>query len=70
MHIIIDQQVYSGKVTTLEVSSLPRDCSGEDLQSFCEHQGGDVSVHSKTMLGGGKARLELYGLTTDGMPPS
>ena len=67
MHIIADQQADARKVT-IEVSQL-HSVSIEELQNYFEDQGHNVSVHSKTMLGGGRARLELYGLTTDGTPP-
>lgn len=61
------QKMDEEKVT-LTVSSLPHGCSMEKVQKYFEQQGRSVSVHSKTMLGSGRAELELYGFTAQGMP--
>ena len=68
MHIVTDhdQQMDEEKVT-LTVSSLPDDCSMEKVQKYFEHQGRSVSVHSKAMLGSGRAQLELSGFTAQGI---
>ena len=62
-----DQQMDEEKVTLI-VSSLPDDCSMEKVQKYFEHQGRSVSVHSKAMLGSGRAQQELSGFTAQGMP--
>lgn len=50
----------------LILSSLPLQISCEQVEGYCENLGHDVEIKSVTMLGRGKARVEINGLSVEG----
>ena len=52
---------------TLLFSSLPPELNRSELAIFCETLGENVEIKSLDILGGGKARTVLSGLTGEGM---
>ena len=52
---------------TVEVSSLPPHTSTEEIEHYFERQAGHIEVLSTVHLDGGNARVELSGLTYEGI---
>ena len=50
----------------LILSSLPPQISCEQVEGYCESLGHDVEIKDVIMLGGGKAKVEINGLSDEG----
>ena len=67
-HSGTQQEVPEGDNShTLLFSSLPPELNKSELAIFCETRGENVEIKSLDILGGGKARAVVSGLTSEGM---
>ena len=52
---------------TVEVSSLPLQTTTDEIEAYFEKQGNHIEVLSTVNLGNGNAKVELSGLTSEGI---
>ena len=52
---------------TVEVSSVPPRTTTDEIEAYFEEQGGHIEALSTVNLGNGITKLELSGLTSEGM---